>query len=294
MSEPTPPIGVQVSRLAAKHPYAPAVTCSGRTLTRRELDLSTNRLARALAERGVGVGDYVTIVLPNSIEWVQAVLAAWKLGATPQPLSARLPDAELERLLELRPQALIVGRKDPRGQTPSLPADFEPGPELTDAELPEAVSPVWKSMGSGGSTGRPKLIEAGGDSRFPAAAGYPLGAQEGDVNLISVPLSHNTGFTTFAVGLVQGHHLVLMPRFEPYEFLSLVTDHRVTFLATVPTIMQRLLPVYRANPGPTTCHRSAGSGILPRHAHRRSSRPGSTCSAPRSSGNCTAAPNFKR
>ncbi len=103
-------------------------------------------------------------------------------------------------------------------------------------------------MASGGSTGRPKLIEAGGDSRFPPRAGYPLGAQEGDVNLISVPLSHNTGFTTFAVGLVQGHHLVLMPRFEPREFLSLVTEHRVTFLATVPTIMQRLLPVYRADP----------------------------------------------
>ena len=44
----------------------------GVTLTRRELDWSTNRLARAYAERGVGVGDYVTMVLPNSIEWIQA------------------------------------------------------------------------------------------------------------------------------------------------------------------------------------------------------------------------------
>ncbi|RDH80472.1 AMP-dependent synthetase [Mycolicibacterium moriokaense] len=246
MAPDTPPIGTQVSRLAAADPDAPAVTCSGRTITRRELDLSTNRLARDFAARGVGVGDYVTILLPNSIEWVQAVLAAWKLGATPQPLSARLPDAELEGLLDLRSQALLVGRDDPRGKTPSVPAGYAPDPALSDAELPEVVSPVWKSMGSGGSTGRPKLIEAGGDSRFPAAAGYPLGAQEGDVNLMSVPMSHNTGFTTFAVALVQGHHLVLMPRFEPHEFLSLVTEHRVTFLATVPTIMQRLLPVYRA------------------------------------------------
>ncbi len=104
-------------------------------------------------------------------------------------------------------------------------------------------------MASGGSTGRPKLIEAGGDSRVPAAIGYPLGAQEGDVNLLSVPLSHNTGFTTFADrACCMGHHLVLMPRFDPHEFLRLVTEHRVTFLATVPTIMQRLLPVYRADP----------------------------------------------
>ena len=162
-----------------------------------------------------------------------------------------------------------------------MPAGFTPDPALSDAELPEVVSPVWKSMASGGSTGRPKLIEAGGDSRFPPRAGYPLGAQEGDVNLVSVPLSHNTGFTTFAVGLVQGHHLVLMPRFEPHEFLSLVTEHRVTFLATVPTIMQRLLPgVPRRTPRPTTCRRSGGSGISPRRVRPRSNRRGSTCSGP--------------
>ena len=37
---------------------------------------------------------------------------------------------------------------------------------------------------------------------------------EGDVNLLSVPLSHNTGFTTAAAGLLLGHHLVIMPRFD--------------------------------------------------------------------------------
>jgi acyl-CoA synthetase (AMP-forming)/AMP-acid ligase II len=94
----------------------------------------------------------------------------------------------------------------------------------------------------------PKLIDAGGHSRLPAAIGFPLGMVEDDVNLLSVPLSHNTGFTTAAAGLLLGHHLVIMPRFDPNEFLRLVTEHRVTFLATVPTVMQRLLPVYRAHP----------------------------------------------
>jgi bile acid-coenzyme A ligase len=103
-------------------------------------------------------------------------------------------------------------------------------------------------MASGGSTGRPKLIEAGGDSRIPPIIGYPLGAQEGDTTLVSVPLTHNTGMTTAVIALLMRHHLVLMSRFDPHEFLRLITEHRVTFLTTVPTIMQRLLPVYRANP----------------------------------------------
>src|SRR6202007_2238845 len=84
MSEPVAPIGTQLSALAELAPDEPAVTCDGRTITRGELDSSTNRLARAYAERGVGVGDYVTIVLPNSIEWIQAAVAWWKLGAVAQ------------------------------------------------------------------------------------------------------------------------------------------------------------------------------------------------------------------
>ena len=269
MSEPVPPIGAQISALAALAPDEPAVTCDGLTITRAELDRSTNRLARAYAERGVGIGDYVTMVLPNSIEWIQAAVACWKLGAVPQPLSARLPDAELQGLLDLRPPALLVGREgdrqlgeagrsgSPTGQPshpkiPSVPAGFTPDPAsnpgLSDAALPEAVSPVWKAMGSGGSTGRPKLIESGGDSRIPAAIGYPLGAQEGDTTLVPIPLSHNTGFTTATIALLMRHHLVLMSRFDPQQFLRLITDHRVTFLTTVPTIMQRTLPVYHSDP----------------------------------------------
>ena len=249
MTAPIPSIGAEFSRLAQLSPDEPAVTCQGRTLTRGELDKSTNRLARAYTELGVGQGDYVTIVLPNSIEWIQAALAAWKLGAVPQPLSPRLPDAELEGLLDLKPRALLVGRDDPRGVIPSVPSDFIGDSNLPDGPLPEAVSPSWKALGSGGSTGRPKLIEAGGDSRFPGAlAGYGMGAAEGDTQLIAVPLSHNTGMTTATIGLLMRHHLVMMPRFDAAEFLRLIGEHRVSFLVVVPTIMQRLLPVYRADP----------------------------------------------
>jgi bile acid-coenzyme A ligase len=244
--EPSPPIGTQISALAALAPAEPAVTCDGRTLTRGELDRSTNRLARAYAERGVGVGDYVTIVLPNCVECVEAMVACWKLGAVPQPLSPRLPDAEFEGLLELRPRALLVGRTHPG--IPSLPRGFVPDQALSDDPLPEAVSPCWRSIASGGSTGRPKLIEAGGDSRLGPALGYVVGGQEGDTALVPVPLTHTTGFTAAAVALIMRSHLVLMGRFDPHEFLRLITEHRPQLVTTVPTMMQRALPVYRADP----------------------------------------------
>jgi bile acid-coenzyme A ligase len=44
---------------------------------------------------------------------------------------------------------------------PSVPTDFVPNPDLSDGPTAEVISPVWKSMTSGGSTGRPKPIDAG-------------------------------------------------------------------------------------------------------------------------------------
>ena len=248
-ADEVPAIGAQISRLAAEDPEAAALSHEGRTLTRRQLDATTNRLARAYAELGVRQGDYVTIAVPNSIEWVQAVVAVWKLGAIPQPLSSRLPDSEYAGLLDLMPRALLVGRPDPRGVVRAVPGDFDPG-DVSDAPLPEVVSPSLKSMASGGSTGRPKLIEAGGDGRFQGGlVAAMMGNEATDTQLVSVPLSHNTGFTSATIALATGQHLVLMSRFDPAEFLRLVSEYRVNYLATVPTIMQRLLPVYRADPG---------------------------------------------
>jgi bile acid-coenzyme A ligase len=164
-------------------------------------------------------------------------------------LPPRLPDIEFDAILGLRRRALIVGRADPGGEIPSIPGDFDDLTQYSDAPLPEAVSPAWKCMASGGSTGRPKLIEVGGDSRYPGAlAGQALGAAEGDVSLLSVPMSHNTGMVSTTVALLLRHHQVLMPRFDPTEFLRLITEQRVNYLATAPTIMHRALQAYRENP----------------------------------------------
>ena len=86
---------ISISRAITLHaierPDAPALTCGETTLSWREFDLRTNRLARAYAGLGVVKDDLVTIALPNSTAFMEAAIAIWKLGATPQPVSARLP-----------------------------------------------------------------------------------------------------------------------------------------------------------------------------------------------------------
>ncbi|MET0904015.1 MAG: AMP-binding protein, partial [Acidimicrobiales bacterium] len=145
--------------LAAADPDRVLITCGDDSITRAAFEAAANRLARDLQSRGVEVGDMVTIALPNSIEWFETAAAAWKVGAIPQPVSYRLPDAELQAIVELADSKIVAGVEPERLPGRScLPAGYVPHPSIEDTPLPDVTSPAWKAPTSGGSTGRPKLI----------------------------------------------------------------------------------------------------------------------------------------
>ena len=86
------------SASVARHADAPAVVANGETLSYRELDRASNRLARHLAAIGVRTGERVAIALPRSIAQVVATVAIVKCGAAYLPLDAGHP-LERRRLM---------------------------------------------------------------------------------------------------------------------------------------------------------------------------------------------------
>lgn len=233
-------MGALLDIQAARDPDRPALTFDGRTLTRRELASAANRRARALARAGVKAGDFVAVALPNGPALLEIVFGVWALGATPAPLSHRLPPAELAAILDLLSPALVVTEivgvgGDRPGATPAELDD----PTLDDSPLPEQPARHLKAIASGGSTGRPKVI-------VDAAPGLAdpdrplLCMRADDVLLNPGPLYHAApfGMTCFALGW--GLHVVIMPRFDAEETLRLIDRHRVRWLFQVPTMMHRI------------------------------------------------------
>ena len=226
--------------LVAEAPDAPAVTDDDRTVTRAELDTLTDRLAREFAARGVGLGDFVSIGLPSGIEHVAASVAAWKLGAVPQPLSHRLPPAELAALLELADPPLVVGLEPADGRA-WLPPGFVP--TAPAGPLPDVEGPSWKAPTSGGSTGRPKLIVSGWPGSLEGVRDRADGlriTRDGTM-VVTAPLYHNAPYMFSLIALMQGQHVVLMGRFDAGRALALVERHHATWLYVVPTMMGRIL-----------------------------------------------------
>ena len=99
----------RLTSLAEQGPERRAITCGQASITRSELESAANRLARDLLEGGAAEGDMVTIALPNSVDWFIAFAACWKIGAVPQPVSAKLPTRELQAILELADPSVVIG-----------------------------------------------------------------------------------------------------------------------------------------------------------------------------------------
>ena len=242
MNEPIS-LGARLRQLAASKPDTPAVSDKDRTVTWAQLDARTDAVARGLLAAGVKHGDLVTIGLTNSVDFIEACWGLWKMGATPQPISHRLPQAEADAVMALAETPILIAgpslqSERPRHDLPSLLALDPGGPPP-----PDTTAPIWKAPTSGGSTGRPKLILSGAPGVFvpPEAGGIGAWGITGDDTVIMPgPLYHNGPFVTSVSAINMGAHLVIMPRFDAEQTLQTIDRHRGSWIYLVPTMMGRI------------------------------------------------------
>lgn len=225
---------------AAIQPDRIAIDHEGASVSWQALEARTNRLARAYEALGVGQDDFVTIGLPNGIEFFEACFATWKLGATPQPISARLPKLERDQIVDLAKPALVVGcAADEYAATPCLPEGFLPDEALSGTPLSERTAASLKAMTSGGSTGRPKLIVSKSPGAYdPETPALEL--QQRGVMLVPGPLYHNGPFLWAMVALFKGCTVGVTTRFDAEQTLQTIERLRVDTAYMVPTMMRRI------------------------------------------------------
>ncbi|MCA1191392.1 non-ribosomal peptide synthase/polyketide synthase [Saccharopolyspora sp. 6V] len=147
-------------------PDAIAVECaqSGTSLSYAELDRRANALAHRLAAYGAGPEQVVAVVLPRSYEWIEAVLAVFKLGAVYLPLAADAP-AERTRAIvaEARPRVFVTDAATRADLESSVDAAvLVPGTD-EEAAAPPVESEVAPAnlayiIYTSGSTGQPKGV----------------------------------------------------------------------------------------------------------------------------------------
>jgi fatty-acyl-CoA synthase len=230
-------------------------------LTFHELDLRSNALARALAERGVAEGSVVALLVRDHRGAVETMLAAGKLGAALLPMNTGFAAPQLRDVAERERVSLIVYDEEFTPVVEELPqsvgrvlawvdGEHTPmGPTLEEliAEgdhrpLPVPTHPGGLIVLTSGTGGTPK--GAPREIKNPLAVAQLLDRiplRAGECTVIGAPLFHGTGLSQFIMSWALGSTAVVRRRFDPEAALREVERYRATALILVPTMLQRIV-----------------------------------------------------
>src|SRR4051794_24857077 len=186
-AEPASTFPELLAEIVAERADHPAVILADETLTYRELDRRSARMARALLASGAGKGTRVGLLAPDGALWLTTFYAALRIGALVTPISTLATPPELAQILRTSDVQLLVGarrflRRDFAGSLVAALPGLGEG-QAGGLRLPSAphLRSVWLDDPDGLSWARPvpELLDRADAPGAPDAA--LLGAVEREV-----------------------------------------------------------------------------------------------------------------
>ncbi|GAA1679344.1 4-coumarate--CoA ligase [Mycolicibacterium murale] len=234
---------------------------TGAATSYRQLIAQIDAVAGALAARGVGIGDVVGLLSPNTPAFATVFHGILRSGATATTINAlhtaddiakQLLDSQAKVLFTAAPlltqaeaaaakvgiadqNLIMLDRPAGRISLPDLLAENASAPEVSlDPATHLAVLPY-----SSGTTGPPKGVMLTHTNLVAnvCQSTFPIGVSPEDKVLAVLPFFHIYGMTVLLnLALHQRATLVTMPKFELPEFLRIVEENKCTYLFIAPPI----------------------------------------------------------
>ncbi|MFW5686996.1 MAG: long-chain-fatty-acid--CoA ligase [Halanaerobium sp.] len=260
-------LGDIVSRTAKQKKDKIAAVLDDCKITYEELEKESNQLAHGLIDLNIKPSDMVSIMLPNSIEFLISYLGVIKSGATMVPLNISFKVPAVEYILNNSEASVIITSEKFLPLVKDCNLDFLENIILVDGD--QADDYILLSDLKAQKETLPELKNI--DSEFSAAClytsgttGQPKGAMLSHHNLIFdtqktiehlkvddsdryicvLPMFHAFAETVcMLMPLFLGAEIVIVDRFLPEKVLKTIQEKNVTFFAGVPTMYSALLNV---------------------------------------------------
>ena len=245
------------------NPEGESIVVDNQVITWAGLDERTNRIANGLAELGIGHGDRVGILSGNCLEYLELVVAGYKIGSILVPLNVRLTPAELRYIIEQSGCRAVVA--DEALASTGEAALGELGADITRIGFAGEFGTEFDDLRANEATD-PSVDVAEGDVAYicytSGTTGAPKGAMLSHGNVLAMsynriladdlvaasrvylpfPLSFTGGLvSTWAPTYVGGATLVLDPEVNPTRTLKAIEDHAITNFSAVPVIWEMLV-----------------------------------------------------
>jgi long-chain acyl-CoA synthetase len=249
--------------MGAQRPADPAITFEGDTISYRELDERSSRVARALAAEDVEAGHRVAVLDKNAPSFYEIMFGAAKIGAVTVAVNWRLAPPEIAHVVndsqarvlfvspELWPQIesirsqLAVPQIVALGAIDGFPTyeDWRDAQAADDPGVESTPNDVVVQFYTSGTTGLPKGAMLSNRNLTSAIedTARELGIDERAVSLVAMPLFHVSGSGWGLFGLAVGAHNVMMRDVDLNQILDYIPRYGVTHTVFVPAVLQFLL-----------------------------------------------------
>ena len=226
-----------------------------RQFTYREFEQAVARAAGMLAAHGIGKGDVVSLLLPNSVEYIVAYFACWRLGALAGPVNGHLKTQEIEYVVSNSESKLMLVNSEFLGKVDGsrvpvkvFDSERQAGEgfkedKRAEIELQDEAIIIYTS----GTTGKPKgcLLTHGNVIANARQISTWLGFTEQDRLLTVMPLFHmNAVSVTTMSALYAGGSTVVSQKFSASRFWQIISDYQITSFGSVATMLSMLLSTY--------------------------------------------------
>ncbi|MGW2665157.1 class I adenylate-forming enzyme family protein [Nocardia tengchongensis] len=251
------------------HADRPCVRDDRLELSYADFATRVDGVAEQFADHGVGPGAIVAVALPNRVELLICLAAAWRLGAAATPVNPVFTESEAVHQITDADAALVVKATDdaPDGGRHSLIVDeLRPAPLRALPEPATTATDLALLIYTSGSTGRPKgvMLNHANIAAMATSMVDALHLTADDHSLLVLPLFHvNAICVSYLSTMIAGGQLSVLGRFHPVEFLGAVERLRPTYFSAVPTIYAHLVSLPAAIDADTRSVRFAICGAAP-------------------------------
>ena len=232
-------------RRASQAPDAPCLADAGGTLSNRQFYDRVLAAAGIFAEIGIGRGDVIAIMLPNQVEFVVAMFAAWRLGAAVTPINPNLTTQEAAHQLSDSNAKLLINASGSNAATEvqTLPVSALSGEVHFGAHYVgptvEDTSALALLIYTSGTTGLPKgvMLDHANIEAMTQMSREATRITAADHCLLVLPLFHVNGIVvSILMPLSAGSQVTIRARFDIETFFSDVERLRPSYFSAVPTI----------------------------------------------------------
>lgn len=256
-----------LNRSASRFPNKTAIVDDKRRITYVTLLNRVNQVAGWFQSKGINKGDKVALLLYNSIEITECLIALGKIGAVAVPVNFRLQQLEFEYILQNSDAKMLIAHQDFLEIIGKMRVNLPLLEEVIIVDQQEAKHHSYFSYDdifetafipsleylkddddflivyTSGTTGKPKGAVLTHKNVFMNSVNMCLECSltKDEVQVISTPLFHIGGISALTMLILVGGTTILLQKFDPEHLLQIFEKEKVTYSFMVPSMWNILL-----------------------------------------------------